>query len=92
MSKEENKKQSKPQEKDFANMQEVPEEKRLEWVYENTKRIIYYINTLEHWRHAKFKSLDEIKKESEEAKNGKADEQRANAENKPADTDSSNPS
>ena len=59
MSEKEKKQPNSPQQVDFANMPEVPEEERLNWVYENTKRIIYYINTLEHWRHAKFKSLDE---------------------------------
>ena len=87
MSEKENKQAS--QKPDFANMPEVPEEQRAEWVYENTKRIIYYINTLEHWRHAKFKSLDEIK---QEASNGKTDEQATDGKDKSADSDSNNPS
>jgi len=93
MSEKEKKQPEQPQQADFANMPEVPEKERLNWVYENTKRIIYYINTMEHWRHAKFKSLDELKNEQKEAANGKEqnDKQGADGESKPTDTDSNNP-
>lgn len=54
----------------FSEMPEVPEAEKLEWCYENIKRLIYFANTLEHWRHAKFRTLDEVIAAEKEEANG----------------------
>ena len=88
--------ENKTKQPDFANMPEVPEEERLEWCYQNVKRIIYFINTFEHWRHAKFKSLDEVvaaqkEEQDDTGQKEETDSKGADGESKSVNTDSDNP-
>tara|TARA_E500000305_G_C4028149_1_gene243063 strand:+ start:3070 stop:3324 length:255 start_codon:yes stop_codon:yes gene_type:complete len=82
-----------PEEKtkvDYQNMPEIPEEDRAQWCYENVKRLIVYVNTLESWRFAKFKSLDELIAEGE-ANAKENDDSSTDRESGTADTDSNKP-
>ena len=72
----------------WKDMPEIPEEEKMDWLYQNMKRLIVYVNTLENWRHAKFKSLDQLIKEASDEQPKETNDSATDGKSAPVDSDS----